>query len=123
MNYFAIGSGILAVLLVLTLFTTLLLHHQTDDIAHLLERAMQEPDRAQAVALATQAKNNWENRYGLIATFIDHNELDEISTGFAEMDSWARLDDEDEFYCVCNRLADLIRHIYQAELPAYYNIL
>ena len=41
MNYFAIGSGILAVLLVLTLCTTLLLHHQTDDIAQLLERAPQ----------------------------------------------------------------------------------
>lgn len=123
MNYFALGAGILAVILILALCTTLLLHNQTEDIASLLEQAMQEPDRTQAVALAVQAKNNWENRYGLIATFIDHNELDEISTGFAEMDSWARLDDEDEFYCVCNRLANQVRHIYQAELPTYYNIM
>lgn len=123
MNYFALGAGILAVILILALCSMFLLYHQTENIATLLEQAMQEPDRTQAVALAVQAKNNWENRYGLIATFIDHNELDEISTGFAEMDSWARLDDEDEFYCVCNRLANQVRHIYQAELPTYYNIM
>lgn len=123
MNYFALGAGILAVILILALCSMFLLYHQTENIATLLEQAMQEPNRTQAVALAVQAKNNWDNRYGLIATFIDHNELDEISTGFAEMDSWARLDDEDEFYCVCNRLANQVRHIYQAELPTYYNIM
>lgn len=121
-----LGIGILAVILALSLMAMGCLGRMTDQTASLLEEAWQLSEtgnQAQALALANQARARWTARYGLAASFMDHEELEEVTVSFAELQAWGALEKREEFAVRCRSLACLLRELGRGERLLYYTFL
>lgn len=126
MKHLALGIGILAALLALSLWAMATLDRTAGQVTELLESAWEQASSGsydQAAEDANRAQAIWEKSYGLAASMVDHERLDKISQGFTDLEAWDSLAQREEFSRQCLALADLVCSMAEAEQPYYYNIL
>lgn len=117
MKHFWIGLSILALLLALSIGSLLFMSVTTEKVAALLDEAQSLKPEA-AMEKVSQAEDLWNRRYGLMAALTDHEGLNEIRQGFAELKTCPQ-----DFETRCCGLASLVRGLSQSEMPYYYNFL
>lgn len=126
MKHLALGIGILAALLALSLWAMGTLDRTASQVTDLLQTAWEQASDGsydQAAASARKAQAIWEKSFGLAASMVDHERLDKISQGFTDLEAWDSLAQREEFSRQCLALAELVRSMAEAEQPYYYNIL
>lgn len=126
MKYFGIGLGLLALLLAVSLLALDALEDLSGDLVPLLEGAAErvlEEDIPQARALASQAEALWQGRRELAAALADHERLENIEEGFAELRLCAEQAAWEEYARGCVRIASRLRVLAEGEKLTWENFL
>ena len=107
MRYLYWGIAILALCLILCVVCTALLGVYTQEVTAVLERARDAAsagDFDAAARLAVRAQCIWESHRGFFGMTLRHHI-------------------QEEFEPVCADLIEQIQHLYEMEMPYFYNIL
>ncbi len=126
MKYLYIGGGILLVLLALSILSGIMISGCVDTARAELVQAVEEMDGGDfslAVTHGTAAAKEWESHKNLLSALLSHEELDEISTGFSDLRSYAVTRTEEEYRARCLELEFRLEHIAEMDVPFYYNFL
>ena len=122
MKYLIFG---LALLLTLGVFCCgsgkVLSRHFSEVIAPLEQSvsAAEQGQTAQARALADRAFSAWEQDYRLLAAFLDHNDIDDVTLAFASL----RDAPEEDFLSSCRALLAMLTNLEEADLLLPHNLL
>ncbi len=121
-----LGAGILAVFLILGI----LLSAAADKIClpteELLEQAAERTlsgDFDGGIALGKEAQSQWQKQWNIIAAMADHEPMDEVDALFAEMEVYARADEQPHFAACCKQLARRIRSFADVHRFIWWNVL
>lgn len=122
MKYFWIGVIILAVLLAICIGVNSVLNSYTSAVREELSFAMdaaRDGSYAGAVDHAKKAADAWKSHLHFYASVLCHDETDEITAGFAELE----VVEDTEFLQTASMLASRLEHIAEMDLPLAHNIL
>ncbi len=125
MKHLLIGIGILLLCLALCLTVSAVLHRYTEQVAVLLEQALEEAgsgDWQSAGSFLSEAQAFWESHRGFWGVALRHAEVDAADSTLTQLAVHVRSRSED-FAVTCADLIRQIRHLARSEWPAYYNIL
>jgi hypothetical protein len=120
------GLGVLAMLLVLGLWTAWGMEKLNQPVADALEQAAQAAvggDMAQGMALAERAQNHWCQNRGRMTAVADHGPLEEIDSLFAQVQIYADTGKTADFAAYCTRLAKLVTAVGEAHGLNWQNLL
>lgn len=87
-----------------------------------LERSVDaavQGQNAQAKSLADAAFSAWEGNYRLLAAFLDHNDIDDVTLAFASL----RDAPEEDFLSSCRALLAMLNNLEEADLLLAHNLL
>ena len=121
-----VGIVLLALLLILGIFSVLGIRGPLDAIADGLETAStlalsgSVADGAEDVQEALQL---WTSARNAIAAFTDHDPLERIDAGFALLELYAAMGDNRNFSLVCLELSMQVRALGDAHSVRWWNIL
>lgn len=120
------GVGLLVVLLALSVLVTWgmrRIHEPTG--AQLLEASQLalQGDTQQAIGLARQAHSQWKNTRMLTAAVADHSPMDDVDMLFREMEVYAAAGEIPHFAACCAQLSSLVRSMYEAHSPTWWNVV
>ncbi len=90
-----------------------------------VEKAMaasQQDDFSQTLQLSTKAKEYWDGHNKIITAILRHDDSGDVGIGLAKMVSFAKMQDQEEFYAVCAEVLEHLEHIREQELPLLENI-
>lgn len=122
MKYFWLGLTILAVLLLVCIGVNAILGGYTaqvrEDLMAAIEAAEQK-NYPEAADCAKKAADAWDTHLHFYASVLCHDETDEITAGFAEL----QVVEEAEFLQTASMLAARLDHISEMDLPLLHNIL
>lgn len=122
MKYFWTGIVILAVLLAVCIGVNSVLNGYTSAVQDELDCAMdaaRNGSYTKAVEHAKKAADAWETHLHFYASVLCHDETDEITAGFAEL----QVVEDTEFLQTAAMLAARLAHIAEMDLPLAHNIL
>ena len=110
--------------LVLSLSTAgiLYLGRLKEELTGLIDSAAVSQSRAETVSLAGQIEERWNKGGRLLRIFMRHNEADEVEKISSGLKALAENGETGELRGELARMKDLLRHIYQSELPALNSI-
>lgn len=120
------GATLLILLLILALGVSwgmYALHLPAQTQLEQAVRAALTEDMPQALSLVRQAKQRWEYSWKISAATADHSPMDEIDKTFAELEVFADAGDAEHFAACCAQLSALIRSMYEAHAPTWWNFL
>lgn len=126
MNRFWFGVVLLAVVLGLCLWVTMDMGRIHEPITAGLEEAgarALEGDLEAGALLARQARQRWQTHREITAAVVDHDPMDEIDGLFAQMESFAAGGSATEFAAACNRIAQLIQAVAEANGLTWWSFL
>ncbi len=126
MRRFWIGIIILAVFLVLGLWSCYLMDNMHTQISQALEQAaaaVLSGDAVQGITLAKQAHIQWQENWHLTAFLADHAPMDEIDALFAQALYYADTHNNENFAALCARLARLLEAVGEAHTLNWWNLL
>lgn len=69
------------------------------------------------------ASSVWNGRQLFLGIIMEHEDVDEISSSFARLQSYAHTEDHDDFLSNCAALGTTLSHIREMEWPYLQNIL
>lgn len=92
------------------------------DLHRASELALEE-DWPRAEALTKRARDNWEKKWRVTASFADHEPMDEIDGLFAELKVYAKAKDEIAYSGTCAHLAELMEAMGEAHAFNWWNLL
>ena len=115
MKHLTLGIAVLVLLLALCLGAAWSLDRTAEQVCSLLEAAWSNENFDEA---AEQEKNR-----GVSASLVDHQRLEDVDEGFADLQAWLQLGEKSEFTRTCLTLAKQVRAMTEAEKPYYYNFL
>lgn len=121
-----LGAGILALFLVMGMIGA-----STMDKAHmhteeLLNQAVEKTlagQFEQAVTLGMEAKSSWDSLWNVTAIMADHNPMDEVDALFAEMEIYAKTEEEPHFAACCEELVRRVQAVAGAHCFSWWNVL
>lgn len=122
MKYLWIGVVILALLLIVCLSVNAILGNYTQQVEALLARAIEAAQKEQygtAADCAKKAADAWQTHLHFYASVLCHDETDEITAGFAEL----QVVEDAEFLQTAAMLLSRLQHISELDLPLLHNIL
>lgn len=121
-----IGIGLLIVLLIggLWISNTMADTHlpSAEDLEEASQLALEE-DWDRASALMNRAKEKWQKKWRVTASFADHEPMDEIDGMFAELTVYAKARDTEEFSGTCAHLAKLMKAMGDSHSFNWWNLL
>lgn len=120
---FYIGIGLLGLLLVLGVFAAWAMEQGQMPLAEKLELAALSEDLQTGIDLARQAKKQWKSCWKAVAAVADQTPMDEIDTLFAELEVYARENEQVHFAACCSQLASLLRAVAEAHKLSWWNML
>ena len=118
-----IGVGILLILLAVGILAMMLTDRQLEGAAVALQQAAETRDWDTATALAQEARRDWKQKYRLMAALADHAVLEQIETGFAQLDAYRRRNAESDHAATCAQLSKAIRHLQDSHKLTWWNLL
>ncbi len=103
-----IGAGMLAALLIGSLFVTWIMGRIHEPIARDLEAAGEAAlagDWDRAEILSQGAADYWQAKETIRACFADHTPMEEIDACFAELEIYCRMKEETAFAASCGEIS------------------
>jgi len=79
-------------------------------------------DMPLAQQLGQQASSRWERFRKAVATVADHSPMDEIDKLFAQMQTYAKAQEDTEFAACCAQLSRLVRGMADAHILTWWNL-
>ena len=76
-----------------------------------------------ARAFAKRGRNHWEKKRPVTAAIADHEPMDEIDALFAQLDTYARAEDEVAYSALCAHLASLLEAVGQSHSLTWWNLM
>lgn len=121
-----IGAGLLAALLLFGILSSRWMGGNHSSIARDVEQAALaalREDWGQALRLTEQAKQDWEQNWGISAALADHSPMEQVNTLFAQLEPYAAAREAVAFAGVCAQLATEIQAIGEAHSFTWWNLL
>ena len=126
MGRFALGIGLLLVLLIGCLGVSLFAQnvHETlcDDLENAAQLALSGNGEA-SLELVQQAREHWQNYWHRTAAFSEHEPMDEIDSLFAQLETYGKTGDLTPMAALCARLIQLIEANSDAQVLHWWNLL
>ena len=126
MKHFWFGAGLLAVLLILSLWLGSCLedthHTPAKDLDKAAEAALKE-DWPLANALYQRAEKHWQKHRNLSAALARHDSLDQIDSGFSMLADYARCEETATFAATCAQVAQQLRSLPESHSLRWWNLL
>ena len=126
MKHFWFGTGLLAVLLAVSLLlggSLENIHHApAKDLDKAAEAALQE-DWPLATALYQRSGKHWQKHRDLTAVLSRHDPIDQIDAGYAMLAQYARCEETAAFAAACAQLAQQLRSLPQTHDFRWWNLL
>lgn len=126
MGRFWLGIGIL----VLFLAAGLLVAHAMDNVHQTIAQTLDaastkslEGDLNEGIALAQQAKQQWQKNWRSSAAVADHAPMDEIDGLFAQLETYGQAGLSETFAAYCARLSQLVSAMGEAHSLTWWNLL
>ena len=120
------GAGLLALLLILSIFTGNLMcgiwQHQAKNLSRAAELAT-DGDWAAADALLEEFAREWDRRQFLVAALFRHEEIDGISSLFAQLKVFSDARRAVSFGSTCAALSELLSALGQSHRFSLENLL
>ena len=82
-----------------------------------------EGDWGNAMTLAGRIRTQWENRWGIVAAFADHEPMEEIDGLFAQLEIYSRAGDNLSTAAVCAELSQRLEAMGDAHKGSWWNLL
>ncbi len=126
MNRTWFASILLAVLLGIGILVSFLIGNIAKETESLLKKSVsyvELGDFSSAESHCRKTLDYWMEHHGIMAAFLRHDEPDAVETGLAQLISYARTQDNDEFLAVFEEVRYHLNHIREMELPKMQNIL
>lgn len=126
MKFIAVSLTMLVLILVFCIFTSVRVMEAVDVTAELLEGAVTAENQAQtdrALAFVRSATETWKHHEVFFGTVLRHDEIDNVLSEFARLESYAITRDREEFLANCASLLAQLEHIREMELPTFQNIM
>lgn len=123
MKHLTLGIAVLVLLLALCLGAAWSLDRTAEQVCSLLEAAWSNENFDEAAQQVAAARRIWEKNRGVSASLVDHQRLEDVDEGFADLQAWLQLGEKSEFTRTCLTLAKQVRAMTEAEKPYYYNFL
>lgn len=126
MKRFWIGLVILALILLLSIALTLIMPRVHLPISRQLNDAAdaaQTENWVQAEALATAAFERWIACRGFTAAVADHAPMEQIDSGFSQMNAFLLRREPNEFSAACASLARLVQAMADSQTLTWWNFL
>ena len=120
------GIALLAVLLIGSLFLGNHLENACQQPIRDLDRAAEaatEENWNLAAALITRAKKDWQQHRKLAAALVNHSPLEQIDTGFAQLDTYIAAADSVQFSALCACLEQSLKLLHQSHTFHWWNLL
>lgn len=124
-RFWAAVTVLLVLLVACTCSAVIVNNFAKTTIAH-LEKAIQsaeEKNYPAANKYCSAAAAHWSSKSGLLGALLRHSEADQVETGLAQLVSYSKTEDHDEFLALCAEVIHSIRHVRDMELPLLRNIL
>lgn len=96
---------------------------QVDAYLNAAVRAHEREDSGMAARYIKLASDRWEQKQVLFGIVLKHDEMDQVTTEFARLHSYASSQDRDDFLSNCRALQSTLSHIREMEWPYPQNIL
>jgi len=126
MKRFWIGLVILMIILLLSTVMTVVMPRVHLPISQQLSdasQAAQTENWAQAETLAMEALSRWEAFRGFTAAMADHAPMEQIDSGFAQINAFLQRRDPNEFSAACATLARLVQAMADSQTFTWWNFL
>lgn len=126
MKHLWIGISILAAVFAVAIISGHVIASQTGVCADSLSDALSafdDGDFPTARRHVRSAQTQWKSHRGLYASFLSHEDTEDVTMTFAELESFARLEDAEDFRACLTRLQAMLEHIIDMDRPFYHNIL
>ena len=120
-----LGIGILGLLFIMGIGADIILDHICAPISANLSKASNLAESGkldQAIALATNAKENWEHAWHSIGFLSDHSPMDEIDGLFSQAQAYAQMGAYEDFSAICARISNLITAVAEAHSLSWWNL-
>ena len=76
-----------------------------------------------ARAFAKRGRDRWEKKRPMTAAIADHEPMDEIDALFAQLDIYAKGEDEVAYSALCSHLASLLEAVSQSHSLTWWNLM
>ncbi len=126
MNRTLTGALLLILLLAAGILTALSMSRWNEEIAGQLDTAARqamEGNPEEAAQTAREAEACWQKKWGIHAAIADHDPLEQIDVGFAQLRIYSEAGETVAFAAICAQLAQQIRAIGEAGSAGWRNIL
>lgn len=120
-----IGIGFLAALLALGFGVSIAMEAYATPVSVQLARAQklaQDGQLDEAIILAQQAEQAWQEGWKLMATVADHTPMEEIDRMFAELAAYGQKQEIAEFAATSAGLSRLTQAMAQAHKLTWWNL-
>ncbi len=85
--------------------------------------AVQKEDWDTAVTLADTAKTQWETYRHFVASFVDHEPLEQMDSLFSELEIYRNQQLPTDYAAVCTHLSHLAQAIGESHALKWWNLL
>ncbi len=126
MGKFALGTGLLAGLLALGLWTAFQSQRLQEPVVTALSQAAEASlagDHRHAFSLAEEANRLWDTQQKGFASISDHAPMEEIESLFAQLEVYKQKENYTAFAACCAKLSRLVAAIAEAHSTDWWNIL
>lgn len=123
---FWLGIGILALFLLVGVGISLgmdAIHRPAEQALEQAAEKALDGQMEEAVALARQAHDWWDDRWKLTASVADHSPMDEVDKLFEEMEVYAQAQEDKHFAACCAQLSRLVESMAAAHRFNWWNLL
>lgn len=117
---------LIALLLSLCILSAVTVSGTIDQASAYLDQAVQAYGRNDPNATARYlelASEHWSKKQLLFGAVLQHDDVDQVTTEFARLLSYATSEDQDDFLSNCKALQATLLHIREMEWPHLQNIL
>ena len=121
-----LGIGVLAVFLAASLLLSWYLpglHRDLSDQLCTAAQAAEHGDMEEAARLAGSAKQRWEHSRYFVASFTDHEPLENLDSLFEELDVYRTADLPVDYAATCIQLSELCLAIAESHCLTWWNLL
>lgn len=80
-------------------------------------------DFSEACEVAFHAYDAWLEARKFTASVADHSPMDDVEQLFAEMEIYAKTEEKPHFAACCRQLGVMLRSMYDAHRPTWWNFL
>ena len=126
MKRFWLGVGILAVLLAAGISLTVGIagvHNKLSKDLDGASEAVQRGDWDTAIHLAESAKAQWNRCRRFVASFVDHEPLEQMDSLFSELEIYRQQQLPTDYAAVCTHLSHLSEAIGESHALTWWNLL